>query len=61
MKYGYYSLASYLGTINMNTGSEGNTPGISDVQLNGDIFALKTGTINLALTTDDSYLSGIII
>ena len=60
MKYGYYSLASYLGTINMNTGSEGNTPGISDVQLNGDIFALKTGTINLALTTGDSYLSGIV-
>ncbi|MBQ3113482.1 MAG: hypothetical protein IJC05_03860 [Phascolarctobacterium sp.] len=60
MKYGYYSLASYLGTINMNTGSDGNTPGISDVQLNGDIFALKTGTINLALTTDDSYLSGIV-
>ena len=60
MKYGYYTLASYLGTINMNTGTDGKTPGISDVQLNGDVFALNTGTINLALTTDYSYLNGIV-
>jgi len=60
MNYGYYSLASYLGTINMNTGANGNVPGSKDVQLNGDIFALNTGNINLALTTEASYLDGIV-
>ena len=60
MNYGYYSLASYLGTINMNIGADGKTPGNNAVQLNGDVFALKTGTINLALTTGDSYLNGIV-
>ncbi|MBR2140245.1 MAG: hypothetical protein IJ963_05225, partial [Phascolarctobacterium sp.] len=60
MNYGYYTLASFLGTINMNTGANGNVPSSNDVQLNGDIFALNTGTINLALTTEASYLDGII-
>ncbi|MBR5486408.1 MAG: hypothetical protein IKV70_00340, partial [Phascolarctobacterium sp.] len=60
MKYGYYTLASFLGTINMNTGLDGSTPGTDSVQLNGDVFALNTGNINLALTTSDSYLDGIV-
>ena len=60
MKYGYYTLASYLGTINMNAGVDGKTPGKNTVQLDGDIFALKTGNINLGLTTADSYLNGIV-
>ena len=58
--YGYYTLASYQGTINMNTGSDGATPGTSAVKLDGDIFALSTGTVNLGLTTADSYLNGIV-
>ena len=58
--YGYYTLASYLGTINMNTGADGKTPGAKDVKLDGDIFALNTGNINLALTTEESYLNGVI-
>ncbi|WP_371366974.1 hypothetical protein SRRS_11180 [Sporomusa rhizae] len=58
--YGYYALASYLGTINMNTGDAGNLPGTADVRLDGDIFALKTGTINVGLTTASSYLKGIV-
>ena len=61
MNYGYYTLASYLGTINMNTGADGNTPGAETVKLNGDIFALKdTSNINLALTTAESQLNGAI-
>ena len=60
MNYGYYTLASFLGTINMNTGANGNVLGSNDVQLNGDIFALNTGNINLALTTEASYLDGIV-
>ena len=60
MKYGYYTLGAYIGTINMNTGSNGTTPGTNDVQLSGDIFTLKTGTVNAALTTANSYLKGII-
>ena len=60
MNYGYYTLASYLGTINMNTGAEGKA-GSETVKLDGDIFALKdTGNINLALTTAESYLNGAI-
>lgn len=60
-KYGYYTLGAYVGTINMNTGEDGATPGTHDVQLDGDLFALKTtGHINLALTTEKSYLNGII-
>ena len=53
--YGYYTLAAYEGTINMNKAAGDNT-----VQLNGDIFALKGATINLGLATDDSYIKGII-
>ena len=61
MDYGYYTLASYLGTINMNTGADGATAGSDTVKLDGDIFALKdTGNINLALTTAESYLNGAI-
>lgn len=58
--YGYYTLASYLGTINMNIGTDGATPGSETVKLDGDIFALNTGNINLALTTEESYLNGVI-
>ncbi len=58
MGYGYYALGAYQGTINMNT--DGATPGESTVKLDGDIFALKTGKVNVALTTTDSYLNGIV-
>ena len=59
MNYGYYTLASYLGTINMLSGTDGL--GDTPVKLNGDIFALKgTGNINLALTNAESYLNGAI-
>ena len=60
MKYGYYTLGAYQGTINVNTGKNGESVGTNDVKLGGDIFALKTGTINVALTTADSYLHGIV-
>ena len=60
MKYGYYTLGAYQGTINVNTGKNGESVGANDVKLGGDIFALKTGTINVALTTADSYLHGIV-
>ena len=60
MKYGYYTLGAYQGTINVNTGKNGESVGANDVKLGGDIFALKTGTINVALTTSDSYLHGIV-
>ena len=56
--YGYYTLASYLGSINMNTGTDGATPGDKDVKLDGDIFALNTGKVNVALTTEASHLYG---
>ena len=59
MKYGYYTLAAYNGNIYMNTGAEGKTPGTSTVQLDGDIFALSTGKISVALTDKNSYLHGI--
>lgn len=58
--YGYYTLASYLGTINMNTGVDGTTPGTETVKLDGDIFALNTGNINIALIDEASYLNGAI-
>lgn len=58
--YGYYTLGAYQGTINVNTGTTGNSPGANTVQLDGDIFALDTGTVNAALTTADSYLNGIV-
>lgn len=60
MKYSYYSLGAYQGTINVNTGDNGNTPGNKRVVLDGDVFALNTGTINMALRTPDSYLNGIV-
>ena len=60
MNYGYYTLGAYQGTINVNTGKDGVTAGQNSVKLGGDIFALKTGTVNVALTTDDSYLRGIV-
>ena len=60
MKYGYYTLGAYQGTINVNTGKNDESVGANDVKLGGDIFALKTGTINVALTTADSYLHGIV-
>ncbi|WP_419564164.1 hypothetical protein [Phascolarctobacterium succinatutens] len=60
MNYGYYTLGAYQGTINVNTGKDGVTAGQNNVKLGGDIFALKTGTVNVALTTDDSYLRGIV-
>lgn len=62
-KYGYYTLGAYVGTINVNVNMNeaGSAAGTHDVQLDGDVFALKsTGTINLGLTTKNSYLNGII-
>lgn len=58
MGYGYYTLGAYQGTINMN--SDGINAGTSDVMLDGDIFALSTGIVNVGLTTSSSYLNGII-
>ena len=60
MNYGYYTLGAYQGTINVNTGKDGATAGSNSVKLGGDIFALPTGTVNVALTTGDSYLRGIV-
>lgn len=60
-KYGYYTLGAYAGTINVNMNEEGSAAGTHDVQLDGDVFALKsTGIINLGLTTKNSYLHGIV-
>ena len=60
-KYGYYTLGAYVGTINVNMNETGSAAGTHDVQLDGDVFALKTtGTINLGLTTKNSYLNGIV-
>lgn len=60
-KYGYYTLGAYAGTINVNMNEAGSAAGTRDVQLDGDVFALKsTGTINLGLATKNSYLNGII-
>ncbi|WP_293828721.1 hypothetical protein, partial [uncultured Phascolarctobacterium sp.] len=60
MNYGYYALGAYQGTINVNTSKDGATAGNNSVKLGGDIFALSTGTVNVALTTGDSYLRGIV-
>ena len=60
MNYGYYTLGAYQGTINVNTGKDGTAAGNNSVKLGGDIFALSTGTVNVALTTGDSYLRGIV-
>ena len=60
-KYGYYTLGAYVGTINVNMNEAGSAAGTHDVQLDGDVFALKsTGTINLGLATKKSYLHGIV-
>lgn len=60
-KYGYYTLGAYAGTINVNMNEAGSAAGTHDVQLDGDVFALKsTGAINLGLATKHSYLNGII-
>lgn len=60
-KYGYYTLGAYAGTINVNMNEAGSAAGTHDVQLDGDVFALKsTGTINLGLATKNSYLNGIV-
>jgi len=53
--YGYYALAAYDGSISMN-----GIAGDNDVQINGDLFALKDGKITLGLSTKESYLNGII-
>lgn len=58
--YGYYTLGAYQGTINVNTGTAGTAPGTQKVQLNGDVFALSGAHVNMALTTSDSYLHGIV-
>ena len=60
MNYGYYTLGAYQGTINVNTGKDGTAAGNNSVKLGGDIFALSTGKVNVALTTGDSYLRGIV-
>lgn len=60
-KYGYYTLGAYAGTINVNMNEAGSAAGTHDVQLDGDVFALKsTGAINLGLATKNSYLHGIV-
>lgn len=60
-KYGYYTLGAYAGTINVNMNEAGSAAGTHDVQLDGDVFALKsTGTINMGLATKNSYLHGIV-
>lgn len=60
-KYGYYTLGAYVGTINVNMNEAGSAAGTHDVQLDGDVFALKsTGAINLGLATKNSYLHGIV-
>lgn len=58
--YGYYTLGAYQGTINVNTGTAGTAPGTQKVQLNGDVFARSGAHVNMALTTSDSYLHGIV-
>ncbi|WP_156804657.1 autotransporter outer membrane beta-barrel domain-containing protein [Selenomonas sp. F0473] len=60
MAYSYYALAAYQGAISMNTGTDGKTPGTRDVRLDGDLFALSTGKLNVALTTNNSYLHGLV-
>ena len=67
MKYGYYALAAYQGAISMNMGDDGTKPGngkkineIADVKLDGDLFALPTGRLDVALMTDKSYLHGLV-
>ena len=67
MKYSYYALAAYQGAISMNMGDDGTKPGngkkineIADVKLDGDLFALPTGRLDVALTTDKSYLHGLV-
>ena len=54
-EYGYYALAAYDGTINMNAKGEANT-----VKLDGDIFVTSEGIVNLGLANEYSYLKGII-
>lgn len=60
MQYGYYTLGAYEGTINVNTGVNGNTPGRNRVQLNGDVFVRNGATANIALNGRDSYLQGVV-
>ena len=60
MKYSYYALAAYQGAIHMNTGADGMTPGTERVVLNGDLFALPTGTLSVALTTANAHLHGLV-
>lgn len=60
MQYGYYTLGAYEGTINVNTGVNGNTPGQNRVQLNGDVFVRNGAMANIALNGRDSYLQGIV-
>ena len=66
-KYSYYALAAYKGSIFMNMGDNGTTPGngkspllMEDVQLDGDLFALPQGQLNVALMTNQSYLHGLV-
>ncbi|EJP30244.1 autotransporter beta-domain protein [Selenomonas sp. FOBRC9] len=67
MKYSYYALAAYQGAISMNMGEDGTKPGngkpenaIADVKLDGDLFALPTGRLDVALMTNKSYLHGLV-
>ena len=60
-KYSYYALAAYAGGISMNMGADGRTLGTRDVQLDGDLFASRrNGDLHVALTTDKSWLHGIV-
>ena len=67
MRYSYYALAAYQGAISMNMGDDGTKPGnpkegkaLADVKLDGDLFALPTGRLDVALMTDKSYLHGLV-
>lgn len=60
MGYSYYTLGAYAGTINVNTGKDGTVAGKNMVQLAGDIFVMKPGTVNVALVGKNSYLQGVI-
>ena len=61
-KYSYYALAAYQGRISVNAPQTLGSSLIAskDVQLDGDLFALPTGQLDVALATKNSYLHGLV-
>ena len=61
-KYSYYALAAYQGQISVNAPQTLGSSLIAskDVQLDGDLFALPTGQLDVALATKNSYLHGLV-